>query len=57
MDLTSRTTRGISGTMMAMITAASPARNSDTTAMASRIAGIAMRPSISRMMTPSSHLT
>ena len=39
---------------MAMMTEASPARDSDTTAMASRMAGIAMSPSMIRMMMLSS---
>jgi hypothetical protein len=34
-----------------------PARNSDTSAIASRIAGIAMSPSISRMTSPSTQRT
>ena len=37
MERTRRTTRGISGTVMATITLKSPARNNDTTAIASRM--------------------
>jgi hypothetical protein len=42
---------------MAITTAASPARDSDTTPMASRMAGMAISPSITRMMKPSSQRT
>ena len=48
-ERTRRTTRGISGTMMATITLTKPARNSETSAIASRIAGIAISPSIRRI--------
>ena len=54
MERTRRTTRGISGMTMAMTTATSPARDSETTPMASRMAGIAISPSMMRMMKPSS---
>ena len=54
MDRTRRTTRGMSGMTIAMTTASSPARDNDTTPMASRIAGIAISPSMMRMMMPSS---
>ena len=42
---------------MATITAATPAVHKDTSAMASRMAGIAINPSISRMTGPSSQRT
>jgi hypothetical protein len=48
-ERTRRTTRGISGTMIATMTLSNPARNSETSAIASRIAGIAISPSISRI--------
>ncbi len=54
MARTRRTTRGISGMTMAITTASSPARESETTPMASRMAGIAISPSMTRMMMPSS---
>ena len=49
MERTRRTTRGTSGTMIATITLIRPARNSETSAIASRIAGIAISPSIRRI--------
>ena len=57
MERTTRTTRGISGTMIAMMTAVSPLRNSETTAIASKMPGIAINPSMKRMMMPSSGRT
>ena len=39
---------------MATMTAANPAEESDTTTIARRIAGMAIRPSITRMTMPSS---
>src|SRR6185295_9846275 len=54
---TSRTTRGISGMTIATITATIPAVHNDTSAIASRIAGIAISPSISRITGPSSQRT
>ena len=53
MERTSRTTPGICGTVMAMITVSTLERNSDTMAIASRMAGIAINPSMMRMMTAS----
>ena len=50
---TSRVTRGISGIAIATMTVARLARHSATTAIAMRIAGIAMMPSITRMSSPS----
>jgi hypothetical protein len=47
----------MSGTTIATITLNRPARKSDTSAMASRIAGIAISPSMKRMMMPSSQRT
>ncbi len=43
--------------MIAMITETRPLRNSETTAMASRMPGIAISPSMKRMMMPSSGRT
>ena len=54
MARTSRTTRGISGTAIAAMTAPTPARNSETIAIASRMAGIAISPSMIRISTASS---
>ena len=42
---------------MATMTAVSPARDSETRAMASRIGGMAIRPSMKRMMSPSDQRT
>ena len=53
-ERTRRTTRGISGTTMATMTIATPADDSDTSAIASRIAGMAIRPSMMRMTIASS---
>ena len=47
---TMRTTRGISGTEMAISTVASVAPDRATRAIASRMPGIAIMPSITRMM-------
>ena len=47
-------TRGISGIAMAMITVLRLGRHIATRAMAMRIAGIAMMPSMMRISTPSS---
>ena len=48
-ERTSRTTRGISGMVIAMMTTRRLARDSETIAMASRMAGIAISPSMIRM--------
>jgi hypothetical protein len=53
MERTRRTTRGISGMPMAMITVVSDAPDSEMSAMASRMPGIAIRPSMTRMITSS----
>ena len=53
-DRTSRATRGTSGITIARMTARRPAREIDTSPMASRMAGIDMSPSMTRMTTPSS---
>ncbi len=54
---TRRVTRGISGIAIATITVGRLARHSATTAMAIRIAGIAMMPSMTRISGPSSQRT
>jgi hypothetical protein len=56
-ERTSRTTRGISGTVMATITVVRLARVTAISAMASRMPGMAMRPSITRMIGPSAQRT
>jgi hypothetical protein len=53
-DRTSRVTRGISGTAIATTTVASVPRHIATSAIAIRIAGIAITPSITRISGPSS---
>ena len=53
-ERTRRTTRGISGIVIAMITVRRPPPHSETRPIASRIAGIAMSPSITRMTIASS---
>jgi hypothetical protein len=50
-------TRGISVMAMAAITVPMPARQSATSVMASRMAGIAISPSITRISGPSSQRT
>ena len=56
-ERTSRTTRGTSGMTMARITVRRLARDSETRPMASRMAGIDMRPSMMRITIPSSQRT
>ena len=51
---TTRTTRGISGTISAAMTVSTLARTRAIKARASRMDGIAMRPSTTRMTTVSS---
>ena len=53
-ERTSRVTRGISGIAIATMTVSRLAFHSATSAIASRIAGIAIRPSITRISGPSS---
>ena len=52
-ERTTRTTRGTSGMTMATITMPRPGRVRVMSAMASRIEGIAIRPSMIRMTMPS----
>ena len=53
-ERTRRTTRGTSGTVMAMMTVSWLAPDRDTSAMASRMPGIAISPSMIRITIPSS---
>lgn len=53
-DRTSRVTRGISGIAIAITTVSRLPRHIATSAMAIRIAGIAITPSITRIRMPSS---
>src|ERR1019366_3517284 len=56
-ERTRRTTRGTSGTVIATITVKRLARVSDISAIARRMPGIAMRPSITRITRPSAQRT
>ena len=56
-ERTRRTTRGTSGMTMATITVRSPARDSETSPMANRMAGMDMSPSITRITISSSQRT